>query len=211
MSKKLIVGLLTLSVILTSMFVFESIARQTKKNVQPDLMSIVRLHDSDSGDYFCSGTVISDTVVLTAGHCLSDRRQVEVRSQDIEYKSALALVYSAYSQPDLGILVGDFRDYKKSEVQSNAVDIHKAFMKRPHLMNCGFAYGSKISCFQFDQTGKDTFAYVSSDSAVFPGMSGGPVFDLETGKIVAVNLGAKESYSVFTPLVALQLIMNSKN
>jgi secreted trypsin-like serine protease len=34
------------------------------------LFAIVRLHDAETGRFFCSGSVISDKYVLTASHCV---------------------------------------------------------------------------------------------------------------------------------------------
>src|ERR1700686_2869913 len=81
-----------------------------------NLSAIVRLTTS-TGRTFCSGTVISDKLIITAGHCVVEenllgqaalRGEVGIRTDENVELGVKAHPFYATSQLDQGLMRGDF-------------------------------------------------------------------------------------------------------
>lgn len=172
--------------------------------------SIVRLHDSDTGDFFCSGTVISDTQILTAAHCVIREtmfgayllKTVEIRTQDGQSMGLTVKVRAANPRQDVAILEGDFKlfDKRSIEIQPNALE--DSYLKSSKIIACGYPAGGKLVCTTVKHVKHQLFGF-SADGFLYPGMSGGPVIDVETGKVIGVNTAVLENRIYLSPLPEL--------
>lgn len=193
------------------------IVEPTKQAHAYKYSSIVRLHTED-GRFFCSGVVISKNLILTAAHCLQDfnplpgiipdelnKAPIEIRTSVNSKTNTYGMAYKAYSRADIGVIVGDFSQFETAPIEKDTEKIHKAFTNS--ITACGFPYGGSKACFTNTNLGKFFFHYTSTDGALFPGMSGGPVVDSSTGKIVGVNSAVSGDANIYAPIIALEELL----
>lgn len=160
---------------------------------------IVRLTDKD-GKSFCSGFVIDPHYLITAAHCLHKKgvlRKEVIKVFDAATTDTGVEAYAAgfADRSDLGLVQGDFASFRYLKAEFN----HFGFMS-PAYAACGYAYGSKqMSCNLFQPRG-NLFFGVQGRGYLVPGMSGGPVVDMETGVAVGINTGSLEDGVVVSPL-----------
>lgn len=173
---------------------------------QPSLGAIVRLHIAEDGRFFCSGTVISDHLILTANHCIQEAPEgysISVRGSDRKNVGVYAKVKSRHPMPDYALLSGNFKRFQHATIQTNAATINEVFLnKQSKLVTCGFPYGGDLQCDVITDVHRYVF-YFSAQAYLYPGMSGGPVFDLDTNTIIAINQAVSEREAIFSPLVSL--------
>jgi hypothetical protein len=184
-----------------------ALAASVPKSLKRD--PIIRLHDKDSGNFFCSGTVVSNHTIVTAAHCVMgyprEAAFIEIRSP--KNKSFNPPIYvsvlGANERTDQAMLYGDFRLFEKMEMEIAPQPIIDSFYRPDNnIILCGYPYGGKLLCQPFKHPRQYAFQ-VQGESHVYPGMSGGPVFDLHTNKIVAVNTAANELYVIVSPLTEI--------
>lgn len=174
--------------------------------------SIVRLHNLDNNAFFCTGFVISDRLVVTAAHCLAERDPMEMQPAILAYdKRGMAHPVSIKGferQSDLGLLKGYFHTVDKIRIETAPMAIDKSFdLNNTSLVSCGFPWGGRLICAPFKPTGKYTFKY-RGDAVLYPGMSGGPLFDISTQRVVGLNTGAFEVEKIISPLTSLCTLVN---
>lgn len=174
--------------------------------------SVVRLHDMD-GNFFCSGVVVSDKNVMTAAHCVDHLPpldvSVSVRSFDGKQK-ALAWVRGAHSRADFAVLGGDFKSFRKQPHSVNPkVILDKAFKSKEPLVSCGYPYAGELLCLPVVKRGTFGF-WITGDSNLYPGMSGGPVMDASTGTVIAVNSAMMGGYAILAPIVEIYAALRIK-
>ena len=84
---------------------------------------IVRL--TNGGRTFCTGSVVDDTTVITAGHCVAQESPfgiavntdpIEIRSNDNVPRGTFGKVHSILPQLDSAVLKGNFKIYSKFKV-----------------------------------------------------------------------------------------------
>ncbi len=166
---------------------------------------IVKLYDKYTGHFFCSGSVISKNYILTAAHCVFDRDpaeyDIEVRSIDGVPVKIYARAIRAQGQADLAILTGNFSKFNQRYVETNPAYVVGSY-KQHHLVACGFPYGGQIYCNEMFYIDPYSF-FMSAKGSLYPGMSGGPVVDIETGAIVGVNSAAGPGFVLLAPTIEL--------
>ncbi len=177
-----------------------------KATPHPEKYPIVRLHDALTGRFFCSGTVISKTQIATASHCVADYgpapATIEIRSGDNKSFNPPVLVSVVGARPDTdqAILTGDFSKFDTFQMETRAKHIIHSFYRQDNsIILCGYPYGGSLLCTAF-KAPKQYFFQVQGYSHVYPGMSGGPVIDQHTNKLIAVNTAATELYVVVSPM-----------
>jgi S1-C subfamily serine protease len=165
---------------------------------------IVRLHDFETGRFFCSGTIISNKHLVTAAHCIegaTTMSPIEVRDKNGKSFDPMIVAFPRGANPrgDTAILEGRFNNFDKMVMAIKPNQVLKAFYGTSvNLVLCGYPYGGKLLCLPFKQP-RQYFFQVQGISHVYPGMSGGPVIDLNTGKLVAVNTAATELFVIVSP------------
>lgn len=165
--------------------------------------SIVRLYVGPQ--FYCTGVVIGDNYVLTASHCLIDehgtmRDKPMIVENDDGSIRVVAKPVGANLRLDWGLLKGDFHKIPGAHLVSRDLTIE------PKLAACGYPYGSHpLYCATVFPVVNDLFM-VKCGGMVFPGMSGGPVFD-KAGEVVGLNIqgyGADDGGgSAYTPTLGI--------
>lgn len=173
--------------------------------------SIIRLHDVETGEFFCSGVVISNTRIVTAAHCLvvpglfgyEVRREVEVRDRDNSPGKIIAKFESGNPRQDLATLKGNFQKFDQRPIITAADTLNRIFLSGRNLLACGYPEGGALRCSPFQQRHRTLF-FFSGTGYLYPGMSGGPVIDEDTGAVIAVNQAVNEAgEAIVSPLVEL--------
>lgn len=166
-------------------------------------VSIVRLHDLD-GNFFCSGVIVSDRRLLTAAHCVDSFEpkavSIVVKSQDGEQR-AFAWVLGSKDRADYAILGGHFQKFKKQPHTTDPKQIVPIMHDQKRvLITCGYAWGGNLFCMPVKERGTYYFMF-AGDANLYPGMSGGPVIDVKTGQVVAVNSAMLGPKAILAPIV----------
>lgn len=135
----------------------------------------------------CSGVVIDDNYVLTAAHCVENwprhyRGPIELFDDSGMQTDSYVHVVGFYPDYDIALLRGDLTEFQYLEVDAyNGVRFGEAYAA------CGFpALQNKLSCVQFVPMGNFHFL-LSGVGFIIRGMSGGPVVDLKTNRVIGVN------------------------
>jgi hypothetical protein len=170
---------------------------------------IIRLEDPETG-FFCSGTVISNDLVLTAAHCLIKNNilkgQIGMRkdtfhvvSSDQERLTVEVTAAALNQRSDLGLVKGDFSQFRKADIVLTPTE---AVQISPMLMACGFPWGASGICYPIGKLSV-YYEYFTTQGLLYPGMSGGPVIDRLTNRVIAVNSAVGQGYIVIAGLTGL--------
>jgi len=147
--------------------------------------SIVRLYVGDQ--FYCSGVVIGRNYVLTASHCLVDN-DYRMRNEEITVvNDDGSVVVKAKSvgvniRMDWGLIHGNFTNIPGAYV------VEAGYTQETKVTACGYPQGAKIlTCQELEPLMNDGFLIKCKvGPMLFPGMSGGPVFNAE-GYVVGLN------------------------
>lgn len=162
------------------------------------------IHIKNSKIGSCSAFVISNEYALTAGHCLNDEGDLITEDFKVftasNQEAGVAKAASYNGRRDFGVLRGNFKKFKKVSVRKEAPLLMEW---SGQFIGCGFVGGSvKPTCEEFKLMGINTF-YLVGQMPVFPGMSGGPVVDYQTGEILGVIIAGNSGPAncIITPLI----------
>lgn len=158
--------------------------RQMTSKLSPEYSSLVRL--LVKGKPHCSGVVIAQNYILTAGHCVfgllgkeltvnpASNIQVSVKAKGAAYNM----------RQDYGVVTGDFSRFAKSPIDPIQPGLFRA---RPDgIVGVGFAGGaSRYTVTSLMPVAYYMFSLIATGQ-VYPGMSGGPVVNIDTGEVIGV-------------------------
>lgn len=160
--------------------------------------SIVRLYNFD-GYFVCSGTVTNARTVITAAHCLAGASRpaspgspapgFEVRGADGKPTGVISYLGGYNGQADQAVLFGNFKAFDTRNIITDPRTVIKLFENSKNLMTCGYPYGGELFCLPINNPKQFLFQFKAT-GYLYPGMSGGPVIDKDTGSVIAVNTGA---------------------
>ena len=166
--------------------------------------AIVRL--TNKGRTFCSGTVVSPSLIVTAAHCVLKETFAGVRltDEDIEIRPVdntdlriEASPISAVVQMDTAILHGDFSDFEIKEIITDPAILTHIRQHNTKFISCGYPLHGDLYCNTTTDPIPYNFAWKVS-GVLLPGMSGGPTM-LEDGTIVAINVAVEGKFSIVSP------------
>lgn len=176
--------------------------------------SIIRV--LQEGKFCCTGFVISPTQAITANHCVVKTKVVQTMFgpmpvEDGAFKTLDVLVNGIKQKTkvigsprgyyDASILEGKFDNVKPFEVILPNDTIKTA-------QACGYPMGvNGLLCFpQRDVSVKHS--YVFAFGGLFKGMSGGPLFALEKGRLVVIGINTainpQTDVNMFTPILSIK-------
>lgn len=165
--------------------------------------SIIRLKDMN-GKYHCTAFVIDGRYALTAGHCVIgkgyrlSRDPIRIFNGMDQDTGIIAQAVGLNRRADMGLVRGNFENFKRAKISFNF-----GFWNKDPIVACGFAYGEKaLTCNQFIY--KRTYYFeVEGMSALYPGMSGGPVINWRTGEVIGINSSVGVGIVHVTPTVGI--------
>lgn len=142
----------------------------------------------------CSAVVISQNLAFSAAHCFDMPPVPQYISDENEKHIVPVQVYFLNAYRDLVLITGDFSKFKKMQVAQTPVEINQK------LLSCGFPYNGKKVCSKLEVLApyKDL---VSFKGFMYSGMSGGPIYDVETQTVFAINHGLQIGFVVGSPVV----------
>lgn len=169
---------------------------------------IVRLHNLKN-EFFCTGVVISNEYAITAAHCIVGMTgslsgdEIKVVNHTQEF-SVAAYPAGANNRQDYGIIRGDFSQFKKAPIVYDTITIEAG----KTYAACGFPMGQRnMFCSRVDIQATDYF-WIQGFGFMYPGMSGGPVIDMETGEVIGVNSHVNPNTVSFSPLIGILATFN---
>lgn len=201
-----IVGVLVISITLLLNTIY---TKSTKFSTKYD-NSIVRLHTKD-GRFFCSAVIITPNALATAAHCIiidtpfgamiDSSMLVEVRAQDGLPTGIFAKFGGVNIRLDTAMLLGDFSAFSFRDIVQSPSEIDSIMMNSDSsIVACGYPLGGVLTCTKVTKVQHFAFWY-KAFGWLYPGMSGGPVIDTKTGKVLALNRAVDETGIILTPLI----------
>src|ERR1700677_5060183 len=163
--------------------------------------SIVRL--VQEGRTFCTGTVVSDDLIITAAHCvlIESPFGMTLRSDEIEIRpntnvdvDVTAKVVYATPQMDQAMLMGDFSEFNHRKIITNPEALAKLGKANKKFVSCGYPLNGDLYCNDMEFKDRNDFFW-AVNGVLIPGMSGGPTM-LPNGDMVGVNVAVKKNNSI---------------
>lgn len=156
--------------------------------------------EMDGDKYSCTGTVISNKYILTAGHCVDGelaKGEIKILNKQGQDTGIRGRAAAFNRLSDLGLILGDFTKFHKAPLAKNG------FIGHPGpFIACGAPYGGDVICVPFTPASHFEF-FIAGNGYLYPGMSGGPVYDQTTGEIVGVNSRVSGSAAVVAPVIGI--------
>ena len=150
----------------------------TRSNTPKIYGPIVRLETKDH-HFFCSGFVADDHYVVTAAHCLGGSKSMLING------ITPAKRVGGSGREDFGLVIGDFRAYQNAKIDfTSAMSLE---LSNRIVNACGYPEGiHKVVCTPARILGPSFFYHVAIGE-LYPGMSGGPVYDMRTNTVIGIN------------------------
>lgn len=170
-----------------------------------DKSGIVRLVDIGTGQTFCTGVVINSNTIVTAAHCTAYHNPfypgISVRGEDNRELHINPTRMIGNQRADFAVLKGDFSIFKSKKLVQNAEQINAVILDQDRrFVQCGYAYGGSLVCSSVNKISIYGFLFKGS-SFIYPGMSGGPLFDISTNEVPAIGVAAEGNFNIYAPLV----------
>lgn len=170
---------------------------------------LVRIHNQDD-QFVCSGTVVSNKYILTAAHCLVDdygkmsTQKYKIHILNSNLLAATMVIESEAAaintQTDYALMTGDFSNVNRYKMAlGNAASLTRS----KTVVTCGYPYGGEPICYGTNAKFSTYLFRVATQGTLYPGMSGGPVYDLERNIILGVNSAAGQGFIIVSTLVGL--------
>lgn len=191
--------------VLAGFFIGSAIKAEFNNTVKIDnkLSPIIRLVGPTGGTY-CSAVVISDTLAVTANHCVNMEEeimpgmftvhllhQMEIRSTDNLPRGLSASPLWWDFRRDIAIIKGDFTKFKPRKYLYKPEELMIYMKKGTKVVSCGYPYHGPLFCSFGEFVDKVGFHW-GVNTLILPGMSGGPTM-LEDGTVVGINDAVEES------------------
>lgn len=170
---------------------------------------LLRIYRTD-GSFVCTAFVIDDTTAVTAQHCMGGfyENQVILLNNEAE---TYGQFFAANGRSDIAMISGNFKAFKKYTVETDPEKDALVNKNKMNLVACGYPYGGKGVCYQMTELDKG-IDMIKGTGQMYAGMSGGPVVDLNSGKVVGVNHAVGVGYVVIAPTVnmfdSMRIIVN---
>lgn len=186
------------TIILSILLALTFLSMPLVKEKEPEKYNaIIRLITQNNFTY-CSATVISDEIAITAAHCIAPFQRYVFISNENRTENFTTVVYSVIDSIDQAILVGDFTKFNKLNIKNKTNGIAGS---KGSFLTCGYPYNGDLICFKYKPLGIYYFM-LKGESYLYSGMSGGALIDTSTDTIVGVNSSVKEGYVIHSPLVS---------
>jgi hypothetical protein len=177
--------------------------------VSADVNKDIAVRLVKNGDTFCSGVVVTDSTVITAGHCVvaavgnifEPGFKVEVRRRDNEPTGIFVKPMNASRQMDTGAFTGNLTRFPKVPFVTDPYALFDLVKAAPYLISCGYPMGADLYCKRLIFLGFRDFEW-SVYGQIIPGMSGGPVM-LPDGTVIAVNSAVDGDNALVAPIINL--------
>lgn len=179
----------------------------TVKNDEQIYNPMIRL--TRNGKFHCSGSAISDTYAITAAHCVQgvggamNTASIDIQDADSKETRTKARAVGMLKSQDVALLMGDFKKFRKIPMET---DPRGWLAHRGPYISCGFPGGDKAICTPFMPQGNNQFL-IYGNGFLYKGMSGGPVFDSQTGQLIAVNSRVNNQGASVGPLIGFLAVM----
>lgn len=162
---------------------------------------IVRLHDSNTGSFFCTASVISNKYALTAAHCLIGikDKKINIKLQNAGEVLTTAVVAKFNVTADVGLIMGDFSAFNSIAIVTNPKE-QLDIINASKIVSCGYPWGGELYCTNAQPKEFYFFSW-GATAQLFPGMSGGPVLSALTYQVIGVNYGMTQKGAILSPIV----------
>jgi hypothetical protein len=171
------------------------------------LSPVVRLVTPD-GRTYCTGIVVSNNTIFTAGHCVVQKdpflgavqviKHINIRAHDNLDRKIIGTTIYLSPQMDQAVLTGDFSMFQARPAITDIATLVASVTPGVTLTSCGYPLGGDIYCSKTVYLGRTNFMWLVR-GILLPSMSGGPTM-LEDGRVVAINDAVEDEFSVVSPL-----------
>lgn len=160
--------------------------------------SLIRLKNKDN-KFFCSGFVIDGRYAMTAAHCVDDvEGPIRIYDKNDTFTGTEAKVLGYNHRNDTAVIYGDFTNFKAANIEK---DVHGFVTSKGPFLTCGYPYGQKAAYCEIAMAVEAEDFAVKLLGVLVPGMSGGPVVDLSTNKVVGLNTAVEGKFIICNPIV----------
>lgn len=167
--------------------------------------AIIQLHNAE-GRFYCSATVVSAKYAVTAAHCITEGTPIKIGDSTGAETGVTALPIRASGQMDYAVITGDFSRFNSITPELDTNNIINSFYNGD-TESCGYPMGGSLTCLSIKDAHQYAF-YFSANGTLYPGMSGGPVIDRKTKRIIGVNSAVYENGVLLAPIVNLLFGLN---
>lgn len=162
-------------------------------------------NNNDKMQFHCSAFVISNLYAVTASHCVVDaygfmtKDSIHIYDADLKDTGLIAVAASMDRRADLAVIMGNFAGFHKLKM-----DHVTGLMRLPGpFATCGFPWGSTPPlCNLFKPMGP-FYEHVKGMGFLLPGMSGGPVIDMNSGMVGAINMALGDGFVIVAPVTGI--------